>query len=277
MIGLSRLSIIVPVYNRIDLFDRCIQSLININIPKNEYEIIIVDDYSDNNFSEIYKSYETENVKYLKLNKRTGMGQARIEGLNYSKSPYVAFVDSDDYVDPDFHRILLETLENDKNCSLAIGPIIDWCSINNTHKITYKPNSNIIKKEHFIDYFMRGGIDPHCMVIWNKVMKRELLEGLNLPIGKPASEEFGYMFPIKDRMNYARIVNMNSYYWWTQTTIPIQEKYSYFTSGVLENLYKFSKRDDLTISQRTYLFNVIRYAKATNRQYLRTHDSIPEC
>ena len=117
MIGLSRLSIIVPVYNRIDLFDRCIQSLININIPKNEYEIIIVDDYSDNNFSEIYKSYETENVKYLKLNKRTGMGQARIEGLNYSKSPYVAFVDSDDYVDPDFHRILLETLENDKNCS----------------------------------------------------------------------------------------------------------------------------------------------------------------
>ena len=55
MIGLSRLSIIVPVYNRIDLFDRCIQSLININIPKNEYEIIIVDDYFDNNFSEIYK------------------------------------------------------------------------------------------------------------------------------------------------------------------------------------------------------------------------------
>ena len=71
---LPLLSIIVPVYNGSDTIVSCIEHLENIDYPKEKYEIIIVDNNSDDNTRDIIQKY---NVKYL-FEEKKGQGAALI-------------------------------------------------------------------------------------------------------------------------------------------------------------------------------------------------------
>ena len=85
-----KISIVVPAYNASKTIDRCIQSLLKQNYKN--YEIIIVDDSSTDNTSELVKKYP---VKLLKTPKNTGAGGARNIGIESSRGEIIAFTDSD--------------------------------------------------------------------------------------------------------------------------------------------------------------------------------------
>ena len=94
-----KLSIIVPVYNVEKYLERCINSLINQDLCRNEYEIIIVNDGSTDYSGDIAKAIQSkvENIHlYEQVN--GGLSAARNTGLKYACGKYVIFVDSDDYL-----------------------------------------------------------------------------------------------------------------------------------------------------------------------------------
>lgn len=106
-----QLSIVVPVYNMAaeGKLNTCMDSLVNQTIG--DYEIIAVDDASTDGSLEILRSYEgryPEKVKILtyKVNKR--QGGAKNEGLRVARGDWIGFVDSDDWVAPDFCQKLLD-------------------------------------------------------------------------------------------------------------------------------------------------------------------------
>lgn len=106
-----KVSIVVPVYNVEKYLDRCMKSLLVQTID--EYEIILVDDGSTDGSSQICDTYfnSVPNIKVIhKCN--AGLGYARNTGLNIAKGEYIAFVDSDDYVDPKMYKVLYDYAES---------------------------------------------------------------------------------------------------------------------------------------------------------------------
>ncbi len=93
------ISWIIPLYNCEQYVGRCIESLINQGIRKEDFEIIIVDDGSTDNSCAIVQSYQTlhSNIVIVKQD-HEGVSKARNHGLEICKGEYVHFVDADDII-----------------------------------------------------------------------------------------------------------------------------------------------------------------------------------
>lgn len=105
-----KVSIIVPVYNVEKYLDRCMQSLLGQTLK--ELEIILVDDGSPDNSPALCDNYESASdnlhwpiIKVIhKINE--GLGFARNSGLEIATGEYIAFLDSDDFVDVNMYEQL---------------------------------------------------------------------------------------------------------------------------------------------------------------------------
>lgn len=109
-----KLSVIVPVYNMAagGKLNYCLNSLVNQTIT--DYEIIAVDDCSTDNSLEILYSYEKKypdrfRVIASPVNKK--QGGAKNLGLEKARGEWIGFIDSDDWVTPDFYERLLKKAE----------------------------------------------------------------------------------------------------------------------------------------------------------------------
>ncbi|MGG3571967.1 glycosyltransferase family 2 protein [Bacillus gobiensis] len=97
-----KISIAVPTYNSERYISRCLDSLIHQSMPDTDYEIICVDDYSNDQTVKILKEY-SRTYKQLSLILRSvnsgGPGEPRNEAIQAAKGKYIFFVDSDDYLE----------------------------------------------------------------------------------------------------------------------------------------------------------------------------------
>ena len=101
----QKVSIIVPVYNVEKYLDRCMESLLNQTLK--DIEIILVDDGSPDNCPQMCDEYAKKDSRVKVVHKaNAGLGYARTSGLEVATGEYVAFVDSDDYVDLDAYQTM---------------------------------------------------------------------------------------------------------------------------------------------------------------------------
>lgn len=99
-------SVIIPVYNEEKYIGRCLQSLI-VQTMSN-YEVIIIDDGSDDHSIEICKKLQNKFCRCSIVShvKNRGISVARNSGLKYATGDYIVFLDSDDTLSPRFFEIL---------------------------------------------------------------------------------------------------------------------------------------------------------------------------
>ncbi len=88
------ISVIIPTYNRADILPRAINSVLE-QTYKN-FELIIVDDASSDNTSQLIKSINDTRIKYIRHDKNSNGSVARNTGITNAKGEYIAFLDSDD-------------------------------------------------------------------------------------------------------------------------------------------------------------------------------------
>lgn len=102
---MSKISIIVPVYNVEKYIDKCLESLVNQTLQ--DIEIIVVDDGSPDNSSAIYNKYAKQDcrIKIIKK-KNAGVSEARNTGMEIATGDFFMFVDSDDWMPVDGCEIL---------------------------------------------------------------------------------------------------------------------------------------------------------------------------
>lgn len=92
-----KLSIIIPLYNTpIDYFKSCLESIREQTLPKNFAEVIIIDDCSTMNYSELYDEYSDLSLRVERLESNSGPGVARHKGVELAKGRYITFLDADD-------------------------------------------------------------------------------------------------------------------------------------------------------------------------------------
>lgn len=107
---MSKVSIIIPVYNADQYIDRCITSIIN--QTEADIEIIIVDDGStDQSLPKCYQHQNTDSRMVVVHKSNEGPHSARKRGTQLAKSKWVAFIDADDWIEEDFIQSLLKVAE----------------------------------------------------------------------------------------------------------------------------------------------------------------------
>lgn len=106
----NKISLIIPVYNVERYLGQCLDSAVSQDY--NDYEIIIVDDGSTDGSYDICRRYAEENDNITLLHKENeGLMATWLKGLEYSTGEYIAFLDSDDWVEPDYLSSLASGIE----------------------------------------------------------------------------------------------------------------------------------------------------------------------
>lgn len=111
---MPKVSVIVPVYNVEDYIDKCLNSLVNQTLK--DIEIIVVNDGSPDNSQEIVDKYVKKYPKKVKsfIKKNGGLSDARNYGIKHATGEYIAFLDSDDWVELDAYETLYEKASSGK-------------------------------------------------------------------------------------------------------------------------------------------------------------------
>lgn len=171
-----KLSIIVPVYNVSKYLAKCLDSLLCQDLNLEEYEIIVVNDGSTDNSGEIAKQYEDKNINIKVVRQENqGLSGARNTGIKLAKGKYIQFVDSDDYLEPNVLRTLVDKMESDNLDVLRFN----YQNVNENYEV-YEPY-----KEHkpYVDYrdevcdgltFLTERLGYACYA-WQFVIKSSLL------------------------------------------------------------------------------------------------------
>lgn len=95
-----RVSVVVPTYRRPFLLDRCLRALVGQDLPRGEYEIVVVDDANDAKTREVVEDYGREGdtappIRYECVTGRHGPAIARNRGWRAARAPIAAFTDDD--------------------------------------------------------------------------------------------------------------------------------------------------------------------------------------
>lgn len=106
-----RVSVIIPIYNTEKYLDKCLNSIKNQTFK--DFEVIMVDDGSTDKSAEICKYFSNEDSRFKYFFKENGgSSSARNLGLRNAQGDYIAFIDSDDFIDLDYLNILINATES---------------------------------------------------------------------------------------------------------------------------------------------------------------------
>ena len=127
-------SIIITSYNYKRYLHRCIRSCLNQTLSANQFEVIMVDDFSQDNTENVVEEYKSlPNFKYIRNNKNRGVAFSANSAIKKAKGKYVVRVDSDDYINNDFANILSIYLNENPS---KLGVACDYYLVNeNEEKI----------------------------------------------------------------------------------------------------------------------------------------------
>lgn len=179
---MPKVSIIVPVYNVEKYLDRCMRSLLGQTLK--DVEIIMVDDGSPDGCPALCDEYARRDARVKVIHKQNaGLGYARNTGLDVATGEYVAFVDSDDYVDLEMYEKLYVTAIRTESDVVYCGfnrfysenKVIHYTNVNSEH--VYKGED---VNQLLLDFISSS---PKCkkdwkyeMSVWHSIYKREIIK-----------------------------------------------------------------------------------------------------
>lgn len=209
------LSVIIPVYKVENYLQRCLDSIIN-QTYKN-LEIILVDDGSPDNSGKICDEYAQKDRRIKVIHqKNKGLSGARNSGLKISKGEYLAFLDSDDWIEPEMYTVLIELIE-ENNLDMARCSIDQTDGKNNKIILPLKRNADkLIKDKRIFELYFDEFL---CKVVWNAVYKRAIVENVYYPEGLQSEDNYAsgmYLFNCKRVMITTQILH---HYWQNPNSI----------------------------------------------------------
>ena len=171
-------SVIVPIYRIERYLGTCIESIIKQTYK--QLEVILVDDGSDDRCRDICDLYSSKDNRIKVIHKENGgLVSARKEGMKNSSGEYIAYVDGDDWIEPDFiERMITDAVENQADIVCA-GQTRDLFDVSFKMQNPY-PNGAYRGKEliglkcNMLSYgeFFSLGISTY---VWNKLFRLEIV------------------------------------------------------------------------------------------------------
>ena len=180
-----KVSVIVPIYNTEKFLRKCIESIVNQTLG--EIEIILISGGSTDNSYIICEEYSRKYPKKIRYinNKNIGCSATRNLGISLAKGKYVAFVDSDDYIEQEMYQEMYEKAQKE-NLDIVV------CGINYINEQTQKIKKSIpinIKEKNDYLYYKNKMANPV-----NKLFKKSLIKSILFPVKIHSGEDIVFCF-----------------------------------------------------------------------------------
>lgn len=268
------ITVIIPIYNVEPYLQKCIDSICMQTYSR--LEIILVDDGSSDNCGKICDKNSEVDSRIVVIHKENGgLSSARNAGLDIAKGEYIAFVDSDDTIHPQFIEILL-------NLSFQYDSDISQCDFLRVSENSL--NLSLNSQQKICIYNNKQAIYELCCtknavkyaVAWNKLYKRELFAHIRYPNGRIHEDEFT-TYLLLWKANKIVVINQYLYYYLQRKTSIMGKPFSIKRLDVLD-AYKerliFLKRNKL---KQEYLSTLQTMANVMQTDYLLLKENIENC
>ena len=172
------LSIIVPIYNSGKYLERCLQSILNQSFKN--FELILVDDGSNDDSSDIIDSFSKldSRIRVIKNKIPSGNpGTPRNQAISIAAGDFIGFVDSDDWIEPDFYEKLLNKAYEDSSDIVFSG---GFYNVMQTGEI----QERIYKEFDFTDRSSDQYKFHDSFMIWDKVFRTKFIKDLDIRLGE---------------------------------------------------------------------------------------------
>lgn len=201
------ISIIVPIYKVEAYLSRCIESLINQDYK--EIEIILVEDGSPDNCAQICDRYADKDTRIKVIHKENGgLSSARNAGLDIAVGEYIMFVDSDDYVAPNFCSYALSKAQSTDSDIVVFGHKELYPSYSIV--VNIEPTQEIkLAKLNALLVLINGRINSYA---WNKIYRSSLFENIRYPEGR-LYEDIGTTYLLFDKAKSVFLSSKITYYY----------------------------------------------------------------
>ena len=189
-------SIIAAFYNVDEYADECVKSIVNQTYP--DLDIVLIDDGSTDSCGKILDEWAGRDSRINVIHEpNKGLSFARNAGMKAAKGEYFAFVDGDDALKEEYIETLIKTLEETGSDMCEVGRF-ENVSGKDTKRF-FSPVSRLEVYDRYQDFIYDTYTDKEkrffqsAIVVWGKLYKREVWEGIEFPVGKICEDS--WVFP----------------------------------------------------------------------------------
>ena len=244
-------SIIVPIYNAENYLEECIQS-----IQRQAYknlQIILVNDGSTDNSSKICNSYAAIDDRIITLNqKNSGVSAARNLGLSVAKGEYIGFVDSDDFINENMYKNMINIILQDESDLCAM---INYTIKNPGEKynnITLINNVEAIKSLLMLEF-------PTSL--WAFLYSKKSINNIQLNSKIHFFEDFLFNLEVLENVSKISLYRDNSYYYRPNESSTNRQS---INDKRLSSLEIYDWLDNFILKRKNIFSNYEGYFKAHN-------------
>lgn len=247
-------SVIIPVYNVETYIKQCLESVIHQTYQ--ELDIIIVDDGSIDMSGVICRQYAScdKRVRIIKQS-NAGLSAARNTGLQNARGEYIVFVDSDDWLDVDMVRRMVEALEKRKADIAVCGFAVvkkrktTYCNVHEEKLLTSEAALRLLCKDEQIKNYA-----------WGKLYRKKIFETLRFEIGKKFEDIYIMYQCFEQATKIVVIPDIGCYYRIRRNSISQQHSAETGEQRCLAHIARYEHFDPSNIECRQILLQQAFYA-----------------
>lgn len=187
------ISVVVPIYKVEKYLPQCIESIINQTYQN--LEIILVDDGSPDNCPQICDEYASQDSRIKVIHQiNGGLGNAYNNGIAAAKGDYIGLVESDDFIEPDMYKCLLNsaiTYDSD----MVKCDFFDYNSYRQPQDVEYNILKGLTPENRSFDITQYPGLMNFHSSVWATLYKANFIKQLKFTETKSAAyQDLSFMF-----------------------------------------------------------------------------------
>lgn len=257
------ISVIIPIYNVSPYITDCLQSVINQTYT--DLEVLLIDDCGTDDSIQIAERIVQEykgsiQFRILHHDRNRGLSAARNTGIDAAKGEYISFIDSDDYIVPNFYERMFDVMKMEDGdvgilaccCNTDTeGIISDSFFTNVDNKITLLP-------EEYVEAMLLTKV-PH--MAWGKVFRRNIFDNIRFRVGRNNEDVLFVLdfFPEVEKRMIKTVIIPDRLYYYRQREGSICHSvdnplFFYEVENLEEILSKISKVKPVLYQELQYLY-----------------------
>lgn len=247
----QKISIIIPIYNVEKYLKRCLDSLVNQTL--HDIEIICINDGSTDNSLEILEEYASKDSRIKIINQSNqGLSAVRHNGLKLATAEFIAFIDSDDWIDLDYFEKLYNSATKN-NCDIAAATIVRKRPNSQKYRVHYTEEKICNTLEEKINACRI----PICCYVWNKLYRSELVKNNFFKEGVYFEDVLWTPEVLKQSNKLVTVPDVNYYYRVTKGSIvktnsPKKQNDSY---NAKKYIIEFFEKNNIPLSKKARTIN----------------------
>lgn len=211
---LTLVSIIIPVYNRENFVERCVKSVLAQTLR--QIEIVVVDDGSIDNTGNICDQMAQWDYRLKVIHKQNGgPSSARNQGIRSATGKYIIFLDSDDYMMPNYCESLVEMQQRYGDEALCISNLVFIDERDEAKRVSSdfhdRGDTIILEQSALLDVYAMGLLNISCNKIYERsiLMKYDILQSEDVMVGEDTLFVYKYLRNVRPK----KFVIMKSIYY----------------------------------------------------------------